>query len=91
VAPFAVETFGRLGAEAHSLLTRLRRAAMDFGKRHPGGGRPVGLNLRRVRLHLESALLREVADTALLALGCKASLAMGWHAAQQAAAARERL
>ena len=90
VAPLAFESFGRLGQEGHALLARLRRAALDYGKRKPGGGRPVGLNLRRLRLHMESALFREVADAALLALGCKASLALGWQAAQGAAAASRR-
>ena len=42
---------------------------MSYGKRRPGGGKPVGLNLRHLRLHLESALLREVADTAPSLLG----------------------
>ena len=44
----------------------------------------MGLNLRRLRARLETALLREVADAALLAMGCKSSLAMGWGSAVQA-------
>ena len=89
VAPFIIETLGRVGREGLDLLKRLRRAALDYGKRRPGGGKPVGLNLRRVRLRVEAAVLRETADAALLALGCRSSLAMGWGAAAQAAAARE--
>lgn len=82
------ETVGRLGHEGLDLLVRLRRLALDYGKRRPGGGRPVGLNLRRLRVRLEAALVREVADAALLALGCKSSLAINWGAAMHAAAAR---
>ena len=88
VAPFVMEPLGRLGGDGQSLLCRLRRAALDFGRRRPGGGLPFGLNLRRLRARLEAALLREVADTALLALGCRSSLALGWEFAAHAAAAR---
>ena len=89
VAPFVTETFRHVGREGLDLLKRLRRAALDYVKRRPGGGKPVGLNLRRLRLRIEAAVLREVADTALLAMGCRSSLAMGWGAARHAATARE--
>ena len=88
VAPFALETFGRLGGEGLALLRRLRRLALDFGRRRPAGGKPLGLNLRRLRARLEAAVLREVADGALLAMGCRASQALGWAAAAHAAAGR---
>jgi hypothetical protein len=88
VAPFVFETHGRVGEEGLNLLRRLRRMAMDYGKRRPGGGRPVGLNLRRLRARLEAALVREVADIALLSMGCLSSLAVGWNAARHASAAR---
>ena len=88
VAPFVLETHGRVGSEGLALLRRLRRMALDFGKRRPGGGKPVGLNLRRLRARLEAALVREVADTALLAMGCKSTLALGWGAAMHGAIAR---
>ena len=65
------------------LLQRLRTLALDYGRRRPGG-RAIGLNLRRLRTHLESALLREVADAALLVCGCCSTLAMGWGAANSA-------
>ena len=88
VAPLVFETFGRVGDEGLALLRRLRRMAMDFGKRRPGGGRPIGLNLRKLRARLEATLLREIADVALLSMGCRSSLAIGWGAAAHARAAR---
>ena len=87
VAPFVYETLGRLGREGSDLLKRLRRMALDYGKRRPGG-KPMGLNLRKLRARLEAALLRETADTALLAMGCQSTLALGWGAAMQAGDAR---
>ena len=89
VAPLVFETFGRVGTEGLALLRRLRRMALEYGKRRPGGGRPMGLNLRRLRARLEATLIRETADIALLAMGCRASLAIGWGAARHAAAARD--
>lgn len=88
VSPLALESFGRMGAEGLALLQRLRRMSLDYGKRRSGSGRPVGLNLRELRARLEAALLREVADVALLSLGCRSTLALGWSAAAHATAAR---
>ena len=87
VATALLETCGRLGSEGQALLQRLRRSCLDYGRRRPGRGGPVGLNLRRLRVRLEATLLREVSDTALLALGCRSTLALGWATAAQAAEA----
>ena len=87
VAPLVFEVFGRLGDEGQALLARLRRGAFDFGKRRPGGGKPVGLNLRSLRVRMVAVLLREMADTALLSLGCRSTIALGWPTAMADACA----
>ena len=86
-----MECFGRLGEAGKRTLAALRRQDCDFGRRRPGTAAPVGLNLRAMRTAVEAAVIREVADTALLALGCRSTEACGWKAANVAASGPNEL
>ncbi len=85
VSPLIFEHLGRLGNDGLNTLRRLRQLSKDYGRAAPGGGPPPGINLRRLRVELEAAVLRGGAERALLALGCRASAALGWAAGAGAA------
>jgi hypothetical protein len=78
VSTLPMESLGRLGTEGHSTLRALAQDAAVYGRWRLG--RKPGFNMRELRLKLEATLLRLEADALLLALGCRATSALGWTA-----------
>ena len=78
VAALIFEHLGRLGQAGQATLSRLARLSKDYGRAPPAGGPPQGLNLRRLRVQMEAALLRGAAERVLLSLGSTATSALGW-------------
>ena len=76
VSPLIFETGGRIGHDGLETLAALQRDARMYGRRRLG--RPPGFDMRVLRLSLEVALAREVADATLLSLGCRSAAALGW-------------
>ena len=79
VLPLVFEAAGRLGVGSRASLEALLAESRAWGRPRRGGRQ--GLDGRRLRLHLEAAVLREEADAILLALGCRARAILGWAAA----------
>ena len=78
VSAFPMESLGRLGTEGHATLRALAQDSVAYGRWRLG--RSPGFNIRELRLKLEASLLRLEADALLLALGCRATSALGWTA-----------
>ena len=78
VLPLVFEAAGRLGAGSRASLEALLAESRTWGRPRWCGRQ--GLDGRRLRLHLEAAVVREEADAALLALGCRARAVLGWAA-----------
>ena len=88
VTAFAMEPFGRMGAEALQAMAAMHRESCEFGRLRPGTGRASALSLRAFRADLEAAVVQHAAQASLRALGASTVQALGWASSPHRRAAR---
>ena len=77
VLSLCFESNGQLSVGGCATLAALAADARDHGRRRLG--RAPGINVRTLRVDLEAALLRALADDVLLSLGSAAADALQWR------------